>query len=197
MEGKPCRYLVQDIYKDFLHLSNRKIFTRFSSSISQKPCRYLAQDIYKAFSLFITRPSSYHLCPPPSLPPFLSQGELVGGSAREESFEKLAPLMRQRGLLSPAWSEAVDLGLPPSSFPPVDLEGYLPGGRGGASAATTVGPAALAGASLDWYLDLRRYGTVPHAGWGLGFERLVMLVTGVENIRDVIPMPRVPGSCRM
>jgi asparaginyl-tRNA synthetase len=43
-----------------------------------------------------------------------------------------------------------------------------------------------------WYLDLRRYGTVPHAGFGLGFERLVMLVTGVENIRDVIPFPRTP-----
>lgn len=45
-----------------------------------------------------------------------------------------------------------------------------------------------------WYLDLRRYGTVPHAGFGLGFERLVMLVTGVENIRDVIPFPRTPRN---
>ncbi len=47
---------------------------------------------------------------------------------------------------------------------------------------------------LDWYRDLRRYGTVPHAGFGLGFERLVNYVTGMENIRDVIPFPRVPGS---
>ena len=46
---------------------------------------------------------------------------------------------------------------------------------------------------LQWYLDLRRYGTVPHAGFGLGFERLVMYVTGMENIRDVIPFPRWPG----
>lgn len=45
-----------------------------------------------------------------------------------------------------------------------------------------------------WYVDLRRYGTVPHAGFGLGFERLLMLVTGVANIRDVIPFPRTPGS---
>jgi len=45
-----------------------------------------------------------------------------------------------------------------------------------------------------WYLDLRRYGSVPHAGFGLGFERLVMLVTGVENIRDVIPFPRTPRN---
>lgn len=44
-----------------------------------------------------------------------------------------------------------------------------------------------------WYADLRRYGTVPHAGFGLGFERLIMFVTGLENIRDVIPFPRVPG----
>ncbi|CAI5952381.1 unnamed protein product [Closterium sp. NIES-64] len=45
-----------------------------------------------------------------------------------------------------------------------------------------------------WYLDLRRYGSVPHAGFGLGFERLVQFATGVENIRDAIPFPRVPGS---
>lgn len=45
-----------------------------------------------------------------------------------------------------------------------------------------------------WYVELREYGTVPHAGWGLGFERLIRLVTGVENIRDVIPFPRAPGQ---
>ena len=45
------------------------------------------------------------------------------------------------------------------------------------------------------YTDLRKYGTVPHAGFGVGFERLLMLVTGVENIRDVIPFPRYPGHC--
>jgi len=45
-----------------------------------------------------------------------------------------------------------------------------------------------------WYLDTRRYGTVPHAGFGLGFERFLMLITGVSNIRDVIPFPRTPNS---
>ncbi len=45
------------------------------------------------------------------------------------------------------------------------------------------------------YLDLRRYGSVPHAGFGLGFERLIQFATGVENIRDVIPFPRYPGHC--
>lgn len=49
-------------------------------------------------------------------------------------------------------------------------------------------------ADYSWYVDLRRYGTVPHAGFGLGFERLLMFVTGVANIRDVIPFPRTPGS---
>jgi asparaginyl-tRNA synthetase len=43
-----------------------------------------------------------------------------------------------------------------------------------------------------WYTDLRRFGTVPHAGFGLGFERFLMMVTGVTNIRDVIPFPRTP-----
>jgi len=53
------------------------------------------------------------------------------------------------------------------------------------------------GQSLDdywWYLDLRRFGSVPHAGFGMGFERLVMLLTGIANIRDVLPFPRTPGS---
>jgi asparaginyl-tRNA synthetase len=45
-----------------------------------------------------------------------------------------------------------------------------------------------------WYLDARRYGSVPHSGFGLGFERLVMLITGISNIRDVIPFPRTPNS---
>ena len=45
-----------------------------------------------------------------------------------------------------------------------------------------------------WYLDLRRYGTVRHGGFGLGFERLIMYVTGMGNIRDVIPFPRTVGN---
>jgi len=45
-----------------------------------------------------------------------------------------------------------------------------------------------------WYIDLRRYGSVPHAGFGLGFERLLMFLTGVSNIRDVIPFARTPGN---
>ncbi|MFW6323933.1 MAG: amino acid--tRNA ligase-related protein, partial [Desulfovibrionales bacterium] len=46
--------------------------------------------------------------------------------------------------------------------------------------------------SYGWYLDLRRFGSVPHAGFGMGFERFLMLVTGVTNIRDVLPFPRTP-----
>lgn len=50
------------------------------------------------------------------------------------------------------------------------------------------------GAELDWYRDLRRYGSVPHAGFGLGFERLLNYVSGLDNIRDVVPFPRAPNS---
>jgi asparaginyl-tRNA synthetase len=50
--------------------------------------------------------------------------------------------------------------------------------------------------AYSWYRDLRRYGTVPHAGFGLGFERTVAYVTGLSNVRDVIPFPRTPGNAR-
>ena len=49
--------------------------------------------------------------------------------------------------------------------------------------------------AFEWYLDLRRFGSVPHAGFGLGFERALMYITGVNNIRDVIPFPRTPKNC--
>ncbi len=45
-----------------------------------------------------------------------------------------------------------------------------------------------------WYRDLRRFGTVPHSGFGLGFERIILFVTGIANIRDVIPFPRTPKN---
>jgi asparaginyl-tRNA synthetase len=47
---------------------------------------------------------------------------------------------------------------------------------------------------MYWYLDTRRFGTVPHAGFGLGFERMIQFVTGMTNIRDVIPFPRYPKN---
>lgn len=47
---------------------------------------------------------------------------------------------------------------------------------------------------LWWYLETRKFGTVPHAGFGLGFERLVLFVTGMSNIRNVIPFPRTPKN---
>jgi len=54
----------------------------------------------------------------------------------------------------------------------------------------------IAEKSLEWYLDIRRWGSCPHAGFGLGFERLLMYLTGMENIRDVIPFPRTPGNAK-
>jgi len=49
-------------------------------------------------------------------------------------------------------------------------------------------------ADYKWYLDLRKYGSAPHSGFGLGLERMMMYLTGMKNIRDVIPFPRTPGS---
>ncbi len=76
-------------------------------------------------------------------------GEIVGGSQREENYDKLVTRMEEMRL-------------------PVE--------------------------EMSWYLDTRRFGTAPHAGFGLGFERLVLFVTGMGNIRDVIPFPRTPKS---
>ena len=76
-------------------------------------------------------------------------GEIIGGSEREASYEKLLKRIEE-------------LGIPMKD--------------------------------MWWYLDTRRYGTVPHSGFGLGFERLVLFVTGMTNIRDVIPFPRTPGN---
>ena len=77
-------------------------------------------------------------------------GEIIGGSQREESLEKLEKRMNELGL---------------------DKKDYW------------------------WYLDLRRFGSVVHSGFGLGFERLLMYITGMQNIRDVIPFPRTPKNC--
>lgn len=77
-------------------------------------------------------------------------GELIGGSEREASYDKLIARMKE-----------LDMNIE----------------------------------ELDWYVNLRKFGTVPHSGFGLGFERLLIYLTGVDNIRDVIPYPRTPKSC--
>lgn len=76
-------------------------------------------------------------------------GEIIGGSAREERYDKLV-------------SRIQEMGLPEEE--------------------------------LKWYIELRKFGTAPHSGFGLGFERLILFVTGMTNIRDVIPFPRFPGN---
>ncbi len=80
---------------------------------------------------------------------FPSIGEIIGGSVREENYDKLMKEVNRRGM---------------------DLT------------------------HLWWYLDTRKYGSCPHAGFGLGFERLILFVTGMQNIRDVIPFPRTPRN---
>ncbi len=77
-------------------------------------------------------------------------GEIIGGSQREENYEKLLTRMKE-------------LNMPINEY--------------------------------DWYLDLRKYGSCNHAGFGLGFERAIMYLTGMQNIRDVIPFPRTPKNC--
>ena len=77
-------------------------------------------------------------------------GEIIGGSQREEDYDKLINRMKE-------------LNMP--------LENY------------------------EWYLDLRKYGSCVHSGFGLGFERAIMYLTGMQNIRDVIPFPRTPKNC--
>jgi asparaginyl-tRNA synthetase len=77
-------------------------------------------------------------------------GELIGGSQREENYDKLVKRMNDMG---------------------VDQD------------------------TVYWYNNLRRFGGCYHSGFGLGFERLIMYLTGIENIRDVIPFPRTPGNC--
>ena len=77
-------------------------------------------------------------------------GELMGGSQREEDYDKLVARMKEMQ---------------------VPTEG------------------------MEWYLNLRRFGGCVHSGFGMGFERLLIYLTGVENIRDVIPYPRTPGNC--
>ncbi len=80
---------------------------------------------------------------------FPSIGEIIGGSVREESYDKLVGEIEARNI------------------PMKDM---------------------------SWYLDTRRYGSCPHAGFGLGFERLILFITGMQNIRDVIPFPRTPKN---
>ena len=77
-------------------------------------------------------------------------GELIGGSQREDNFEKLEARIKELGM---------------------DEKDYW------------------------WYLDLRRYGSTIHSGFGLGFERMMMYLTGMQNIRDTIPFPRTPNNC--
>jgi asparaginyl-tRNA synthetase len=60
---------------------------------------------------------------------------------------------------------------------------------------TRMAELGIASEPLWWYLDSRRWGSCPHAGFGLGFERLVMYLSGMDNIRDVIPFPRTPRHC--
>ncbi len=97
--------------------------------------------------------------------------EVVGGSMREHRLEELYQSMNSHGLNA---SAAGMVGQTPADF--------------------EVSPSSEEG-SLDWYTDLRRYGSVPHGGFGLGFDRLLAYLSGTSNIKDVVPWPRFHGRC--
>ena len=103
-------------------------------------------------------------------------GELIGGSQREERFDLLYHRMKELNMLKSSNS--------PSS---TNSEANQP--------EETLNE-DVNNSDLYWYLNLRQYGTVKHAGFGVGFERLVMFITGVENIRDVTPFPRWMGNAQ-
>ena len=96
--------------------------------------------------------------------------EVVGGSLREHRLEPLLQAMYRHGLRSA--NSAAEDDLCSQSAADVPTKG-----------------------SLEWYIDLRRYGSVPHGGFGLGFDRLLGYLSGVDNIRDVAPWPRYYGKC--
>ena len=105
--------------------------------------------------------------------------EIAGGSLREHRLENLIQNMRRQGMLKKrnASSSAPDLTATAPS-PAIDYP-YLEAGE-------DLG-------SLKWYADLRRYGSSPHGGFGMGFDRLLAYLTGVSNVRDVVPFPRTWG----
>ena len=118
-------------------------------------------------------------------------GEIIGGSQREDNYDTLLARMAEMGVgVDPvsATHGRVALCLHCSWA-------FVRGFHWHCCAPCLL--LLLFNAQLKWYLDLRRYGSQPHAGFGLGFERLVMYVTGIENIRDVIPYPRWPGNAAL
>ena len=97
--------------------------------------------------------------------------EVVGGSLREHRTQNLTQAMRARGLNVAPENTFSHMGTSPQLSPSFEK------------------------GSLDWYVDLRRYGSVPHGGFGLGFDRLLGYLAGISNIKDVVPWPRYYGRC--
>jgi len=110
--------------------------------------------------------------------------ELVGGSMREHRLQDLLDSMAAHGISTGA---PVEVASEDSTQLPQDSTAHM-------SASTMVAqPSQPHG--LQWYVDLRRYGSVPHGGFGLGFDRLLSFLSGVSNIRDVVSFPRWYGRC--
>lgn len=105
--------------------------------------------------------------------------EIAGGSLREHRLQNLIQNMRQQGLLKKTIADSATSDLPETASPPTSDYPFLEPGE-------DLG-------NLKWYADLRRYGSNPHGGFGMGFDRLLAYMTGVSNVRDVVPFPRSWG----
>ena len=114
--------------------------------------------------------------------------EVVGGSLREHRLNPLVQAMRERGIGKP---EQDAVRVKPGTLNATKTLSFGPREDGTASDSTT----SAEGGNLAWYVDLRRYGSVPHGGFGLGFDRLLGYLAGIDNIRDVVPWPRYYGRC--
>ncbi len=109
--------------------------------------------------------------------------EIAGGSLREHRLENLIQNMREAGMLEPKPSSAPsNHGSDPAHVAKDSVDTY-----------PFLEPGESLG-SLKWYADLRRYGTMPHGGFGIGWDRLIAYLTGVHNLRDVVPFPRSFGK---
>ncbi|KAL9098695.1 MAG: hypothetical protein Q9163_005688 [Psora crenata] len=118
--------------------------------------------------------------------------EIVGGSLREHRLEALQRAMRERGMNHPA-PEAVTVKRE-KTFRGVGRKTVPLESHRDADGSESPTPSAASG-NLDWYVDLRKYGSVPHGGFGLGFDRLLAYLAGINNIKDVMPWPRYYGRC--